>query len=33
MTLKDDINTMLGNRGNAEDLAFEIEEGLKRKAV
>jgi len=30
MTLKDDINTMLGNRGNAEDLAFEIEEGLKR---
>ena len=31
MTLKDDINTMLGNRGNAEDLAFEIEEGLKRK--
>ena len=33
MTLKDEINTMLGNRGNAEDLAFEIEEGLKRKAV
>ena len=33
MTLKDAINTMLGNRGNAEDLAFEIEEGLKRKAV
>ena len=33
MTLKDNINTMLGNRGNAEDLAFEIEEGLKRKAV
>ena len=31
MTLKDNINTMLGNRGNAEDLAFEIEEGLKRK--
>jgi hypothetical protein len=31
MTLKDDINTMLGNRGNAEDLAFEIEEGLRRK--
>ena len=30
MTLKDDINTMLGNRGNAEDLAFEIEEGLRR---
>ena len=33
MTLKDDINTMLGNRGNAENLAYEIEEGLKRKAV
>ena len=33
MTLKDAINTMLGNRGNAEDLAFEIEEGLRRKAV
>ena len=31
MTLKDAINTMLGNRGNAEELAFEIEEGLKRK--
>ena len=31
MTLKDDINTMLDNRGNAEELAFEIEEGLKRK--
>ena len=30
MTLKDDINTMLGNRGNAEDLAFEIEEGLRK---
>ena len=28
---KDAINTMLGNRGNAEELAFEIEEGLKRK--
>ena len=33
MTLKDNINTMLENRGNAEELAFEIEEGLKRKAV
>ena len=31
MTLKDAINTMLENRGNAEELAFEIEEGLKRK--
>lgn len=30
MTLKDSINTMLGNRGNAEDLAFEIEEGLRK---
>ena len=30
MTLKDAINTMLGNRGNAEDLAFEIEEGLRK---
>ena len=33
MTLKDDIDTMLSTRGNAEDLAYEIEEGLKRKAV
>ena len=31
MTLKDAINTMLGNRGNAEELAFEIEEVLKQK--
>ena len=31
MTLKDGINTMLENRGNAEELAFEIEEGLRRK--
>ena len=33
MTLKDSINTMLGNRGNAEDLAFEIEEGLRKAGV
>ena len=33
MTLKDEINTMLSTRGNAEDLSYEIEEGLKRKAV
>ena len=32
MTLKDEINTMLTTRGNAEDLAYEIEQGLKRKA-
>jgi hypothetical protein len=33
MTLKDEINTMLTTRGNAEDLAYEIEQGLKRKAL
>ena len=33
MTLKDNINTMLSTRGNAEDLAFEIEKGITRKAL
>ena len=32
-TLEDEIATMFSNRSNAESLANEIEEGLKRKAV
>ena len=30
MTLKDEINTMLTTRGNAEDLAYEIEQGQRK---
>ena len=30
MTLKNDIDTMLSTRGNAEDLAFEIEQGQRK---